>query len=106
MRELLARCGLATNQVIAIGMGVPGPVDFESGQLVNPPLMPEWDGFSIRDYLCEAFAAPVFVDNDVNLMAEAMRWKGGQGPRAVCGCLGFDRSGPERYTRMPFQLSF
>ena len=106
MRELLARCGLAPNQVIAIGMGVPGPVDFESGQLVNPPLMPEWDGFSIRDYLCEAFAAPVFVDNDVNLMAEAMRWKGGQGPRAVCGCLGFDRSGPERYTRIPFQLSF
>lgn len=50
-------------------MGVPGPVDFESGQLVNPPLMPDWDGFSIRDYLCEAFAAPVFVYNDVNLMA-------------------------------------
>ena len=69
MRELLARCGLAPNQVIAIGMGVPGPVDFESGQLVNPPLMPDWDGFSIRDYLREAFAAPVFVDNDVNLMA-------------------------------------
>jgi len=36
MRELLARCGLAPNQVIAIGMGVPGPVDFESGQLVQP----------------------------------------------------------------------
>jgi glucokinase-like ROK family protein len=69
MRELLARCGLAAHQVIAIGMGVPGPVDFESGQLVNPPLMPDWDGFSIRDYLREAFAAPVFVDNDVNLMA-------------------------------------
>ena len=63
-------------------------MDFESGQLVNPPLMPDWDGFSIHDYLREAFAAPVFVDNDVNLMAEAMRWKGGQGPRAVCGCLG------------------
>ena len=31
--------------------------------------MPDWDGFSIRDYLREAFAAPVFVDNDVNLMA-------------------------------------
>lgn len=69
MRELLARCGLAPNQVIAIGMGVPGPVDFERGQLVNPPLMPDWDGFSIHDYLREAFAAPVFVDNDVNLMA-------------------------------------
>jgi predicted NBD/HSP70 family sugar kinase len=51
MRELLARCGIPRTKVIGIGIGVPGPVDFASGQLVNPPLMPAWDGFSIRDYL-------------------------------------------------------
>lgn len=75
LRELLARCGASAAQLIAIGMGVPGPVDFASGQLVNPPLMPEWGGFSIRDYLHEAFAAPVFVDNDVNLMALGELWR-------------------------------
>src|SRR6218665_396464 len=75
MRELMARCGLPSSQLIAIGMGVPGPVDFASGQLVNPPLMPDWDGFSIRDYLREAFVAPVFVDNDVNLMALGKLWR-------------------------------
>src|SRR6218665_486903 len=75
MRELMARCGLSSSQLIAIGMGVPGPVDFASGQLVNPPLMPDWDGFSIRDYLREAFVAPVFVDNDVNLMALGKLWR-------------------------------
>jgi glucokinase-like ROK family protein len=74
-RELLARCGMSPKQVIGIGMGVPGPVDFESAQLVNPPLMPEWDSFSIRDYLAEAFVAPVFVDNDVNLMALGELWR-------------------------------
>ena len=74
-RELLARCGMSPKQVIGIGMGVPGPVDFASAQLVNPPLMPEWDSFSIRDYLAEAFAAPVFVDNDVNLMALGELWR-------------------------------
>ncbi len=75
MRELLTRCGFAPRQVLAIGMGVPGPVDFASGQLVNPPLMPDWDGFSIRDYLREDYAAPVFVDNDVNLMALGELWR-------------------------------
>ena len=75
MRELLARCALAARQVIAVGIGVPGPVDFESGQLVNPPLMPDWGGFSIRDYLREDYAAPVFVDNDVNLMALGELWR-------------------------------
>ena len=73
--EMLRECGVTPAQVIAIGMGVPGPVDFASGQLVNPPLMPEWDSFSIRDFLAEDYAAPVFVDNDVNLMALGELWR-------------------------------
>lgn len=75
MRQLLAQCGATSKQVIGIGMGVPGPVNFESGQLVNPPLMPNWDSFSIRDYLREEYNAPVFVDNDVNLMALGESWR-------------------------------
>ncbi|MBT2326446.1 ROK family protein [Variovorax paradoxus] len=75
MRELLGRCGFQAKQVIGIGIGVPGPVNFEIGQLVNPPLMPAWDSFSIRDYLREDYAAPVFVDNDVNLMALGELWR-------------------------------
>ncbi|MGK6308692.1 ROK family protein [Variovorax sp. DT-64] len=75
MRELLGRSGLEPKQVIGIGIGVPGPVNFEIGQLVNPPLMPAWDSFSIRDYLREDYAAPVFVDNDVNLMALGELWR-------------------------------
>ncbi|RZI97354.1 MAG: ROK family protein [Variovorax sp.] len=75
MRELLAQSGLGTKDVMGIGIGVPGPVDFASGQLVNPPLMPAWDSFSIRDYLRDDYAAPVFVDNDVNLMALGELWR-------------------------------
>jgi len=75
MRELLARCGFSARQVIGIGIGVPGPVNFAIGQLVNPPLMPAWDGYSIRDCLREEYAAPVFVDNDVNLMALGELWR-------------------------------
>jgi predicted NBD/HSP70 family sugar kinase len=75
MRELLMQCGSAAKNVIGIGIGVPGPVNFENGQLVNPPLMPAWDSFSIRDYLREDYAAPVFVDNDVNLMALGELWR-------------------------------
>ena len=75
MRELLARCNSGAKDVLGIGIGVPGPVNFEIGQLVNPPLMPAWDSFSIRDYLREDYAAPVFVDNDVNLMALGELWR-------------------------------
>ena len=75
MRQLLTTCGTTAQQVLGIGMGVPGPVDFTGGQLVNPPLMPQWDCFSIRDALREDYAAPVFVDNDVNIMALGELWR-------------------------------
>jgi len=75
MRELLAQCHLGARDVLGIGIGVPGPVNFAAGQLVNPPLMPAWDSFSIRDVLREEYAAPVFVDNDVNLMALGELWR-------------------------------
>ena len=75
MRELLAQCHLTPKDVLGIGIGVPGPVNFAAGQLVNPPLMPAWDSFSIRDVLREEYAAPVFVDNDVNLMALGELWR-------------------------------
>ncbi|WP_295373841.1 ROK family protein [Pseudacidovorax intermedius] len=75
LRELLQARGIPARRVLGIGMGVPGPVNFEAGQLVNPPLMPGWDSFSIRDYLREDYAAPVFVDNDVNLMALGELWR-------------------------------
>jgi glucokinase-like ROK family protein len=75
MRELLAQSRASARKVISIGIGVPGPVDFELGQLVNPPLMPEWDAYSIRDDLRAEYGAPVFVDNDVNVMALGELWR-------------------------------
>lgn len=74
MHELLKRCALAPGDVIGIGIGVPGPVHFATGQLVEPPLMPEWDAYAIRDDLRADYAAPVFVDNDVNVMALGELW--------------------------------
>lgn len=71
---LLEQNGLRRDQVLGIGLGVPGPVAFDSGLLVNPPLMPGWESFSIRDFLGEQYLAPVFVDNDVNVMALGTLW--------------------------------
>jgi glucokinase-like ROK family protein len=53
-----------------IGIGVPGPVEFEQGRPVSPPIMPGWDGFDVRGRFAE-YDVPVFVDNDVNVMALA-----------------------------------
>jgi glucokinase-like ROK family protein len=51
-----------------IGVGVPGPVQFSTGRPVSPPIMPGWDSFPIREHFAR-YDVPVWVDNDVNVMA-------------------------------------
>jgi predicted NBD/HSP70 family sugar kinase len=67
--ELLGEVRRSPGDVRGIGLGVPGPVEFDSGQPVNPPIMPGWDGFPIPDWFASRYSAPVLVDNDVNIMA-------------------------------------
>jgi glucokinase-like ROK family protein len=68
--ELIQAQGATSDQILGIGLGVPGPVDFARGVLVAPPLMPEWENFPIRDFFKKTFpSAFVVVDNDVNIMA-------------------------------------
>ncbi|MET7882093.1 ROK family protein [Streptomyces avermitilis] len=75
--ELLRKAGRPADAVCGIGLAVPGPVDRDTGRVVQPPIMPGWDGYDIRGRLGRAFAehthgrpdVPVLVDNDANLMA-------------------------------------
>jgi predicted NBD/HSP70 family sugar kinase len=72
--ELLDEVGRSRSDVRGIGVGVPGPVEFESGRPVNPPIMPGWDDFAIPDWFASRYGAPVLVDNDVNIMARGEHW--------------------------------
>ena len=70
-RRLLADTGWEADQVRGIGVGVPGPVEFDSGMVTQPPIMPGWDGYPIAERLRHTWHRPVYVDNDANLMALA-----------------------------------
>jgi glucokinase-like ROK family protein len=74
--ELLDEQSAGSQDVLAIGMGVPGPVEQASGLLRSPPIMPGWDLFPIRNAFAGEYAAPVFIDNDVNVMALGEHWGG------------------------------
>jgi predicted NBD/HSP70 family sugar kinase len=74
LTALLRKAGRQDGDVRGIGIGVPGPVSFSTGQPVNPPIMPGWDGFSIPEWFAGRYDAPVLVDNDVNIMALGEHW--------------------------------
>jgi predicted NBD/HSP70 family sugar kinase len=72
--DLLSEVGRKPSHVRGIGIGVPGPVAFATGQPVSPPIMPGWDRFSIPGWFRGRYDAPVLVDNDVNIMALGEHW--------------------------------
>jgi glucokinase-like ROK family protein len=55
--------------VWGIGIGVLGPVNAAIGRPVKLPIMPGWGDYPVRDRLAARYHVPVFVDNEVNLMA-------------------------------------
>jgi predicted NBD/HSP70 family sugar kinase len=66
---LLDEAGLDPRDTLALGVGVPGPVDVSVGRVMQPPVMPGWHDYPVRDRLAARLGVPVFVENDANLMA-------------------------------------
>lgn len=66
------------HDVKAISMASPGPLDPETGVVLDTPNIPEWDNFPLTEKLSEQFGVPAYLDNDANLAALG-EWKFGAG---------------------------
>ncbi len=74
--DLLETTGRRAKDVRAVGLSIPGTVEFERGASLDSPIMAGWDGVELAPYLEELTdpsRAPVFVDNDANVMALSER---------------------------------
>ncbi|GAA1556551.1 ROK family protein [Streptomyces globosus] len=78
--ELIAGIGVDLGKVIGVGLGVPGPIDVESGTLGSTAILPGWAGINPREELSRRLGVPVHVDNDANLGALGeLVWGSGRG---------------------------
>lgn len=69
VRDLCATSDRPVEDLAAIGIGLPGPVEHSTGRPINPPIMPGWDRYDVPGHLQRFYDVPVLVDNDVNIMA-------------------------------------
>lgn len=67
--QVIAESPVSRRDVVGIGVGLPGPVEFATGRPTSPPIMPGWNGFPVREWLESRFGVHTVVDNDVNAMA-------------------------------------
>jgi len=54
-----------TKEVVGIGIGSPGPLDYRKGLIINPKNIP-FKKVNLKKILEKKFKVPVFVDNDAN----------------------------------------
>ena len=67
--ELLDEAGVGPGRLLAAGVGLPGPIDRESGLVGSQPILPSWTGLDPVAELEHRLSAPVHLDNDANVGA-------------------------------------
>jgi len=63
-------------KINGIGIGAPGPIDYEKGIVVEAPNLPGWKRVRLKEIFQRKYKIPVYVDNDANCAALAEAWFG------------------------------
>jgi glucokinase len=80
LRQAIASSG--EEQLAAIGIDAPGPVDYARGIITSPPNLPGWHDVPLASIVAKEFGVPCVLENDANAAALAEhRWGSGRGSR-------------------------
>ncbi len=67
--EVIEEAAIDRDRVVAVGLGMPGPIDFDSGIIGSSGILAGWEGLRPAELMEAALGVPVWVDNDANLGA-------------------------------------
>ncbi|MFC6759147.1 ROK family protein [Sulfitobacter porphyrae] len=73
--RILAESGKALADIRAVGIGMPGIVEFDTGTIAWSALLSERDQ-NLRAAFATRFDMPVYIDNDANMLTLAELWFG------------------------------
>ncbi len=76
LSRLLDDCALAPDDLLGIGVGIPGLTDSATGIVSFAPHLPGWNDVPLSQWLADEFEVPIWLDNDCHLQALAERYRG------------------------------
>ena len=80
--QALAEAGVARQELIGAGLGVPGPIEDRTGEVGSSSILPGWVGVRPAEELERRLRVPVATANDANLGALAeLTWGAGRDTR-------------------------
>jgi len=65
-----------TEEVVGIGIGMPGFMDTQTGEILQINNIPSFNGFSVKQAVEKRFNLPTFQNNDANCFALGETWFG------------------------------
>lgn len=75
--------GCGRDCILGVGIGSPGPLDRESGVVIETPNL-GWENFPLRELIRRSVRLPAWLDNDANCAAYGEWWQGaGKGTRSL-----------------------
>ncbi|MDQ1001514.1 glucokinase [Neobacillus niacini] len=88
--DKLGECNERKTKLAGIGMGAPGPINYETGVVLNVVNLGWQDNFPLQESLHSLTGLPVAIENDANCAALGEMWNGaGKGASdLVCVTLG------------------
>lgn len=72
----LNQADIDIDQIAAVGLATPGTMDVPKGMLLDPPNLPGWDNYPVRQKVAEALGRPTILQNDANAAAYGEYWAG------------------------------
>ncbi|PYT05894.1 MAG: ROK family protein [Acidobacteria bacterium] len=64
-REAMEEAGVDQDQLAAVGIGAPGPIDFDTGYVIETANL-RFKNFPLGPRVAEEFGRPTIIENDVN----------------------------------------
>jgi len=85
VKDVVRDAGLSLEDVTAVGIGAPGPMNWQTGIVYSPPNLPGWRNVPLAESMFKRLNVPCYVDNDANVACFGEYWSGaGQGVDTMC----------------------
>jgi len=76
-----------SDEVVAVGVGAPGPMNWQTGVVYSPPNLPGWKNVPLANEIADRTGLTAYVENDANAACWGEFWTGaGRDAKSLC-CL-------------------
>ncbi len=75
-RQAVQEAGLTLGEVLAVGVGAPGTIDFDAGVVAIAPNLPGWNDVALQQGISDRLDVTTVIENDANAAAYGEYWAG------------------------------